>query len=105
MLLGECELVILPSKAEGIPLIVLEAFASLRTVVASAVGGVPEVVTPETGVPVPYGPQEVRQFADALHELLEQPLLRDALAERGCELVERLFDRQQFADEYRAMFG
>jgi glycosyltransferase involved in cell wall biosynthesis/GT2 family glycosyltransferase len=104
-LLGECELVILPSKAEGIPLIVLEAFASLRTVVASAVGGVPEVVTPETGVPVPYGPQEVRQFADALHELLEQPLLRDALAERGCELVERLFDRQQFADEYRAMFG
>jgi glycosyltransferase involved in cell wall biosynthesis/GT2 family glycosyltransferase len=104
-LLGECDLVILPSKAEGIPLIVLEAFASLRTVVASAVGGVPEVLTPETGVPIPYGPQEVRQFADALHELMEHPELRDARAERGRKLVERLFDSQQFAGAYRALFA
>lgn len=104
-LLGECEMVILPSKAEGIPLIVLEAFASLRTVVASAVGGVPEVVTPETGVPIPYGPREVRQFADALHELMEHPELRDARAERGRKLVEQLFGRQQFAGAYRALFA
>ena len=104
-LLGDCELVILPSKAEGIPLIVLEAFASLRTVVASAVGGVPEVVTPETGVAIPCGSQEVRQFADALHELMEQPDLRDARAEKGRNLVERLFDRQQFAGAYRELFA
>jgi glycosyltransferase involved in cell wall biosynthesis len=103
-LLGECELVILPSISEGIPLTLLEAFASRRTVVASAVGGVPEVVTLETGIPIPRGPLEVGQFADALSGLMDEPALRAVLAENGRKLVERLFDRQRFTDEYRELF-
>jgi glycosyltransferase involved in cell wall biosynthesis len=104
-LLGECELVILPSISEGIPLIVLEAFASRRTVVASAVGGVPEVVTLETGIPIPRGPLEAGRFADALSGLIDAPLLRAALAENGRKLVERLFDRHRFTDEYRELLA
>lgn len=104
-LLGQCNVVVLPSRAEGIPLIILEAFASRRTVVASAVGAVPELVTPETGVAVACGPGEVSGFAGALNELLDQPALREARGQNGRMLVERLYDRRRFEDEYRALFA
>src|SRR5208282_2101042 len=71
--LAQSNVVVLPSRAEGIPLIILEAFASCRTVVASAVGAVRELVTPETGVTIACGPGEVSGFAGALNELLDQP--------------------------------
>jgi glycosyltransferase involved in cell wall biosynthesis len=104
-LLADCEVVILPSSAEGIPMIILEAFAAGRTVVASAVGAVPEVVTSETGVLIPHGPGEIQGFANALHELLAQPKVRQVKADNGRRLVEQLYNRQRFTEEYRALFA
>lgn len=104
-LLEECDLVLLPSAAEGIPLIILEAFASCRTVVASAVGAVPEAVTPETGRTIPRGPREVSEFADAVNELLDKQSLRETLAKNGRKLVEQLYDRQRALEGYRALFA
>ena len=104
-LLQASDVVILPSRAEGVPLILLEAFACCRTVVASAVGGVSEIVTRETGVAIPPGPREVSRFAEALNDLMEQPSLRVSRAENGRKLVERLFSRDRFAEDYRALLA
>jgi glycosyltransferase involved in cell wall biosynthesis len=101
--LSACEVVVLPSKAEGIPLIVLEAFAASRPVVASAVGGVPEVVTAETGILVAPGAGEIEKFVAALNMLIDDPGLRKRLGSNGRRLVERKFDRRRAAEEYRAL--
>jgi glycosyltransferase involved in cell wall biosynthesis len=102
--LAACDAVVLPSKAEGIPMIILEAFAASRPVVASAVGGVPEVVTPETGILVPPGPTEIDQFVTALDLLLGDPELRRTLGAAGRRLVERDFNGRRAAEAYRALF-
>jgi glycosyltransferase involved in cell wall biosynthesis len=107
--LAACEIVVLPSRAEGIPLIVLEAFAASRPVVASAVGAVPEVVTSETGILVPPGREdagkdEIEKFVAALDLLIGNPGLRRILGSNGRRLVEQRFDRLRAAEAYRALF-
>lgn len=102
--LAACEALVLPSKAEGIPLIVLEAFAASRPVVALAVGAVPEVVSPETGILVPPGAGEIRKFVDALDLLIGDAGLRRSLGTNGRRMVERRFDRRRAAEAYRALF-
>ena len=67
--MAACDIVVLPSWNEGTPNVVLEALASGRRVVASQVGGVPDLLTEATlGVMVP--PRQPAQLAAALvHEL------------------------------------
>ena len=104
-LLAECELLVLPSEMEGIPLVILEAFAASRTVVASAVGGVMEIVTRETGIAIPKGPREVSEFVEALNRLIDHPAERDVCARNGRMLVELQFDRRRFVKDYQELFA
>lgn len=77
--------VCLPSVSEGCPNIVLEALACGRPVVATRVGGIPELVTSdEYGFLVP--PRDPQALADALRAALERQWDPDAVARRaqGC---------------------
>jgi glycosyltransferase involved in cell wall biosynthesis len=69
---------VLASRREGMPISVLEAMACGVPQVATAVGGTPEAVTPETGLLV--ASPEPRPLADAIVELLRDPARRRALA-------------------------
>lgn len=71
-IIGALDLMILPSLTEGIPNVVLEAFAYKTPVVATAVGGVPELVKDgETGWLVP--PRNPHALAQAIREALSNP--------------------------------
>jgi glycosyltransferase involved in cell wall biosynthesis len=71
-LLAACDVFVLPSRAEGLPLAVLEAMAAARPVVCSAIAGIDEIVVPdETGFLVP--PSDPVALAKALHTALEDP--------------------------------
>lgn len=63
---GACDVFCLPSLREGCPNVVIEALSSGRPVVASRVGGIPDMVTAETGILVDA--ENVIGFVNALDE-------------------------------------
>jgi glycosyltransferase involved in cell wall biosynthesis len=72
----------LPSHSEGSPNVLLEAMAAGVPVVATAVGGVPEIATDgETALLVPKG--DVPAMAQALARMLDEPAFAQAMAGRA----------------------
>jgi glycosyltransferase involved in cell wall biosynthesis len=107
--LTACDLLALPSRSEGLPHAVLEAMAFGLPVVASAVGGVPEVVQDGvTGALVP--PEDPAALADALSPLLAEPDRRQRYAEaarRAFAAREHTWPRvaRQLDEIYRALLA
>ncbi len=84
------DLLVLPSHTEGLSITILEAMAAGRPVVATSVGGTPEVVRDgETGILVP--PRNSGRLAEAVIKLLEAPRLARAMGQEGRKRVEALF--------------
>jgi glycosyltransferase involved in cell wall biosynthesis len=103
--LAQASVVLIPSAAEGIPLVALEAFATERPVVCANVGAVSEAVTPDCGVLIEPGPGEPARFARALHELLSDPERRTALGRAGRRKVESDYSRAAAQLAYRNLFA
>jgi len=81
LLMSDLDILLLLSRYEGFPLVVLEAMQAGVPVVATPVGGVPEqVVSGETGLLVAADPAIV---AEQLDELIQRPGLRMAMGEAG----------------------
>jgi glycosyltransferase involved in cell wall biosynthesis len=73
-----CDLLVLPSEREGWPNVVTEALASGLPVVASAVGGIPEILSdPACGIAVPPG--DAAALARAARHFLDAPPSRAAV--------------------------
>jgi glycosyltransferase involved in cell wall biosynthesis len=89
-LLAELDIFVLPSLWEGFGLVLLEAMAAGRPVVASAVGPIPEIVVEgETGLLVPPGDSDA--LARAVVRLLRDPRLAARLGRAGRARVEAKF--------------
>jgi glycosyltransferase involved in cell wall biosynthesis len=96
--LASSHVVALPSYREGLPKILLEACASGKPVIATAVPGCREVVRDgENGFLVPA--QNPDALAKAMMALLENPSLRMQMGRRGREIVSREFSAGQLSKE------
>ena len=87
---GELDIAVLPSLREAQGISILEAMARRKPVVATAVGGIPEVVADGvSGFLVP--PSDPAALADALIRLARSPSLRQRLGDAGYEIVAERF--------------
>ncbi|MBT3278977.1 MAG: 6-phosphogluconolactonase [Phycisphaerales bacterium] len=79
--LQQASAVVLPSHSEAYPMVLLEAFAAARPVVATRVGAVEQIVAPETGLLVE--PRNVQALADALETILASHTVRASMGRAG----------------------
>jgi len=95
-LLSRATVFICPSVYEPLGIVNLEAMACETAVVASAVGGIPEVVEDGvTGLLVPYHPDQLSELeaglADAVNQLVSDPARAEAMGKAGRERAVREF--------------
>jgi glycosyltransferase involved in cell wall biosynthesis len=88
--LARTDVLLLTSRGEGTPLVLMEALVRHVPVVASAVGGVPDIVRDgDTGLLVPPG--DAGALARAIERLAADPPVARAMAARGREHVQARF--------------
>lgn len=103
-LLACAEALVLPSLNEGFGMVLVEAMAMGKPVVASAVGGVPELVLDgRTGLLVP--PADPEALATAIRRLLEDPGAARQMGEAGRERARKAFSREAFLKGHRDLYG
>jgi glycosyltransferase involved in cell wall biosynthesis len=91
------------STSEGVSLTILEAMASAVPVIATAVGGTPEVVVDGvSGVLVPARTPD--RLAEAIDRLAASPAERRSLAAAGRARVEQFFSLDRMIADYRAIY-
>jgi glycosyltransferase involved in cell wall biosynthesis len=100
---ADLDVVALTSRNEGSPVVLIEALASARPVVSTAVGGVPEVVVHgETGLTVPVS--DVPALAEAILTLLRDPVLAQRLATAGRQHVYPRYDSSRLVGDVRNLY-
>ncbi|HEX8948213.1 MAG TPA: glycosyltransferase family 4 protein [Dissulfurispiraceae bacterium] len=94
----------LPSLHEGIPMALLEAMAMGKPIIATGVGGIPEVVADRTdGLLIP--PTDARAFASACLELIGDPAMRARLAKNAKGKVMAEYDIGRTAEKVLKLYG
>ncbi len=84
------EFMVLPSLTEGLPNVVLEAFSSSKSVVATSVGGVPELVEDNyNGLLVSHS--DSKALANAIEKFIHNPELTEKFGKQGYKKVESQF--------------
>jgi polysaccharide biosynthesis protein PelF len=96
----DADVVLMTSISEGLPMSILEAMGQGRPVVATGVGGVPDVVR---GCGVTTPPGEVHGLALGITTLLNAPELAWQLGRRGHRRLQRTFNEVACVESYRGL--
>jgi len=107
-LFRNADLFVYPSYHEGMPMAVIEAMACGLPIIATQVGGLPELVRPElNGLLVPAGRPD--QLADAIQQLAHDAPIRHSMQENSLRLAQENFDIEKLVerlvDIYQALLS
>lgn len=101
--LQACDIFCLPSFAEGLPVVLMEAMAVGRPVITTYISGIPELVENNvTGIVLPAGRSDL--LADALLRLVNDGELRVQLVKAGRTRVEAMHNIGPIAAQLGALF-
>ncbi len=102
-LINAATVVVMPSRREGLPLVALEAALMARPVVATSVGGLPEVVVhQQTGWIVDK--EDSGALAEAISFFLEHPDAATRMGQAGRRRAQKLFSLEGCVDAYEALY-
>lgn len=102
-LLREMDIFVLPSRTEGLGIVLLEAMSLRLPVIATNIGGIPEVVIHnETGILVP--PERPSELARAIVKLLSDPEKMRKMGEQGRERVLKHFHPGNFIQQHENIY-
>jgi glycosyltransferase involved in cell wall biosynthesis len=101
--LRELDVFVLPTRADNFPMAILEAMAASLPVIATRVGGIPEIVVDgETGLLVP--PEDAGALAAALDRLVQDGGERARLGEAGAARAAAKFDSDSVAGRMVSLY-
>jgi glycosyltransferase involved in cell wall biosynthesis len=102
-LLANCDLFVLPSLFEGLPLSILEAMAACKPVIATALDGNNEIIiNGQTGLLVP--PADPAALAGAIRTVLSDPVLARRLAAGGKARVQQEFSVERMVESVMQVY-
>ena len=102
-ILASSDVVLMPSLWEGLPLSLLEAMVMGNAVVASAVGGIPDVIDDgENGFL--FNPGDSDAMAEKIKKLIVDKHLRKLMGARAKKLVEARYSAKTVCYEYEALY-
>ena len=103
-LIQGCEVFVLPSRSEPFGIVLTEAMACKKPVVATTVGGIPEIIKDGTdGILVE--PDNPSALAEALLNVLQNRALRLSIANNGYMTVVKKFSSEKTGSSYEALFA
>ncbi len=103
LLYGQSDAFVLPSFAEGIPVVLMEAMAMGIPCISTTITGIPElIVSGREGILVP--PSDVALLAGAIMLLNDAPALAARIAARGRDKVHRAYNLDTNIDKLAAIF-
>jgi glycosyltransferase involved in cell wall biosynthesis len=101
--LKKMDVFVLPSRTEGTPLSILEAMSVGIPVIATNVGGIPEIVIDnETGLLV--SPESPLDLANSIKKLLSNPRMMNKMGQKAKALVLQRFNPINFIREHEAVY-
>jgi glycosyltransferase involved in cell wall biosynthesis len=94
---------VLPSLAEGMPMVILEAMEARKAIIATSVGSIPALIIPEkTGLLVKPGDR--RGLQNAVLRLLGDPQLSCSLGREAQSYVRQKYSLVRMAEQYSALY-
>ncbi|ESA33404.1 group 1 glycosyl transferase [Leptolyngbya sp. Heron Island J] len=107
---ASCDVFVLPAivdskgDTEGLGIVMIEALAHRKPVIASNVGGISDVIThDETGILIPQ--REPKALAKAVLAILKDPERADRLARAGLADIQNRFSWQRILPQWQAVFN
>ena len=96
----EADVLVLTSLSEALPTVVIEAMASGLPVIASEVGGIPDIVK-ENGIRFPSGNK--KRLVEAMERMITDNKMRERMSEEGLRMVTQ-FDSAESARNYQNLY-
>jgi glycosyltransferase involved in cell wall biosynthesis len=102
-ILGAIDIFVLPSSWEGNPLCIMEAMAAGKPVIASRVGGIPDLVENEkSGLLVP--PNNRDALTKAMNEMLKNKYMRQMMGKHAAQKAAERFSRELMTKAYEQLY-